>query len=711
MLTITPSAYGDDAWLLTSEPPQVCGALASELRHHRLAIAGAMFDHLRGWGKFQTWSKTTDRRILLKTHFLPLIDYLCLLLETGDEAYGQLFIAARRVQFFGYDNQPMETLANRATGICREDEQALGELLRATATVEQAELLDRLLAGLHAAALRQARKPARVLLVGDCLHLDVAAFLVTALAAEGLDLQPTYITTKNPAEAAAQIRRLADQSFDLAFYSPHTYEFALPLITTTWLRNALQPARWVRRRVQQAMQDCVSPILAALASTLPCNLFVHNTSAIRRHGLGRAERLKTLLTRRIRTTTRSLFNAQLDALLAKLAAPHVHLLDERSLLERIADQELGRLFYDDVTNHPAMIGKHLKDTYQDLIAVHTRLLSRKVVVCDLDNTLWEGVIGEGAVRHHLDRQKILAELRRKGVLLTINSKNDPRNIRWEGAALSEADFVHSQINWSPKPQNMQRTAQALNLKLKDLVFLDDRPDERELMRLAHPSVLDLDSCSLRVWRRLELWSRLLPEQTDVDRTRLYQERARREKFIGEQNGSADASEMFHKLGITVRIRRALNSDLPRLAELINRTNQFNLDGSRVTIAEMKSWHDSADHRIFAVECADKFGSNGVVSAVVAGIGPESMCIRVFVLSCRVFGYGVETAVLNHLIRTLRRPGQPVAGLFKTTDHNQPCHRFYPDSGFTQEGDRWILRGKPALQDPAWLTVLDESRGE
>ena len=123
------------------------------------------------------------------------------------------------------------------------------------------------------------------------------------------------------------------------------------------------------------------------------------------------------------------------------------------------------------------------------------------------------MIGEGAVRHHLDRQKTLKRLRHKGVLLAINSKNDAKNVHWAGAALSADDFVSSQINWSPKLQNMRRIAEELNLKTKDFLFLDDRADERAMVTETMPEVVALDAESPAVWRRLSLAADLLPAQS------------------------------------------------------------------------------------------------------------------------------------------------------------------------------------------------------
>ena len=126
-----------------------------------------------------------------------------------------------------------------------------------------------------------------------------------------------------------------------------------------------------------------------------------------------------------------------------------YLLDETRLLREATDEELGRYLFWSPLNHTAALGFRLAALYRDRIYVVAHLLGRKVVVSDLDNTLWHGLIGEGAVQHDLARQSTLRRLRERGVLLAINSKNDPARVRWDGAALGPDDFVHAEDQTEP----------------------------------------------------------------------------------------------------------------------------------------------------------------------------------------------------------------------------------------------------------------------
>jgi FkbH-like protein len=135
--------------------------------------------------------------------------------------------------------------------------------------------------------------------------------------------------------------------------------------------------------------------------------------------------------------------------------------------------------------------------------------------------------------------------------------------------------------------------------------------------------------------------------------------------------------------LQLSIRFADRKELKRVSELINRTNQFNTCGSRTTLQEVTRWHESDRHAIWVAEASDKFGSMGTISVAVVEETAPGVAILAFVLSCRVFGFGMENALLNWI--KLWRPGRTIFGHFKETPHNQPCHRVYPDNGFTWDG--------------------------
>jgi FkbH-like protein len=288
-------------------------------------------------------------------------------------------------------------------------------------------------------------------------------------------------------------------------------------------------------------------------------------------------------------------------------------------------------------------------------------------------------------------------------VLAVNSKNDPRNVKWDGAALTPDDFVNMQINWEPKVGNFRKIKDALNLGYKDYVFLDDRADERAMASGAYPEMAVMDADDGRTWKLLELWGRMLPSQGDGDRTAFYKSRESRNAFLGEKGLTEDdVSAAFDGLGIKITIRRAAKGDLKRVAELINRTNQFNMQGSRTTLKEVQGWHESDAWGIYIVDAGDKFGSMGTVSVLICQTLSDRVEIPIFVLSCRVFGYGIETALLNHVKRCAG--GKAVVGFLVETPANPPCRETYKKHGFlSEDGRRWVFRGEAGV-DPGWLTV-------
>src|SRR5262249_18811780 len=156
--------------------------------------------------------------------------------------------------------------------------------------------------------------------------------------------------------------------------------------------------------------------LDLLIALFECPVFVHNSAFVRRHDRTARERLKNFLTRRVRQQARRQGNDRLtEAVHQRNAATFEHLrgLAEEALLARHAEDELGRLFYSASLQHPAVMGKHLAALYRDLLACHVHLGKKKLVVTDLDNTLWEGEIGEGRVRHYSERQRVLKRLKEK----------------------------------------------------------------------------------------------------------------------------------------------------------------------------------------------------------------------------------------------------------------------------------------------------------
>lgn len=332
----------------------------------------------------------------------------------------------------------------------------------------------------------------------------------------------------------------------------------------------------------------------------------------------------------------------------------------------------------------------------------------KLIVTDLDNTLWRGVLAEfdTIIPHEhtegwpIGYAEALLEFKRRGGLLAISSKNDHDETLqrfktvW-GDKLRIDDFCSVKINWKPKSQNIAEILAETNLQAQNVLFVDDNPREIEEVKRALPAIRTL-SGDETLWRSHILYS----PHTQV--AGISTESAHRTQMIAAKSARDEIStrmsreDYLRELEIRVELREVkskADKDYPRALELINKTNQFNTTGRRWSENDMAGLFAAAGVLV-TLRAADKFGDNGLVSVAIVR-GPV---IEQVVLSCRVFGLGIETALLSHLMH-----GHGIeAGLLTDTGRNKACAAFYGDHGFTADGDRWLAGEKPGA--PAWIAI-------
>jgi FkbH-like protein len=638
-------------------------------------------------------------------------DFLSRWLQTRDPAYAELYRGMCVAQFARRDAGLPDAASHSVALLAAVDQ-------RYRLDPEQRSALQQLLDETRAALPTDRAKltEQRILFVGDCLFEEVALFLGSACLRDGILVRAEHIVSKNPLEQRRQLGALDPAAFFAVFYSPFSYEFNPEFAQLLTWSHARSSAREIDAVVVQATQT-IARTIDELASTFECPIFVSNASMLQR-GTSLVRRVaKSVATHRTRARARAAANAWLDTYLAtknRDSYRHLFVLDEAALVERDETPlALGEYLYATDALHPTRFSSRLATDIADRLQA-AALSTRKLVVCDLDNTLWEGVIGEGlGVRHHHDRQAILAQLKAKGVILAIASKNDPEKIVWTGGTLDATCFVASAVSWAPKVEGIQRIYQELNIKPKDCVFIDDRPDERELVQARWPTMHVADPCAARTWRVFAAWADLLDDEQEFDRTAMYQQREQRDAAMatdGVEQEVEAPSQMFARLGLKATLMPADRSALKRVAELINRTNQWNLAASRTTYREVERWLASNEYRIITVQVDDRFGSMGTVCVAVVRERADHLEITAFVLSCRVFGFGVETLLLEHLKHMAsRRFGTPkLVGRFTATEHNAPCKNMYRDHGFTphDNGTRWCYPGGgPSAVLPTWFTCF------
>ncbi len=301
-------------------------------------------------------------------------------------------------------------------------------------------------------------------------------------------------------------------------------------------------------------------------------------------------------------------------------------------------------------------------------------LARKCLVLDCDNTLWGGIIGEDGLdgiqighdspgREYLEFQKTILELYEQGVILAINSKNNSADVmqvlnEHPHMLLREKHFASVVVNWEAKPQNMQKIAEQINIGLDAMVFIDDNPAERQMMRQSLPQVETLEmpvdpSLFARTLREAGCFARAYLTEEDKNRGQIYAAQRQRDQF---EQSCATLEDFLKSLEMVVSIRPACKDDIKRAAQLTQRTNQFNLTTRRYTESDIAAMAQNPNWRIYVLSLKDKFGDNGTVGLALVEIQLKQWRVDTFLMSCRVIGRQVEDALVDRICRDAAKAG-------------------------------------------------------
>jgi FkbH-like protein len=343
--------------------------------------------------------------------------------------------------------------------------------------------------------------------------------------------------------------------------------------------------------------------------------------------------------------------------------------------------------------------------------------SKKVLVCDLDETLWGGVIGDDGLggielgdtspRGEAFKafQRYLLELNKRGVLLAVCSKNEENIaksvfLEHPETVLKLEHFAAFKANWRPKPDNLREIAGELSLGLDSLVFVDDNPAEIEFVRQVCPEVTAIHLAPDPSWyvpcvqesRCFEL-----EQLTEEDRLRArgYRDDHNRRRLL---ESATDMVSYLRSLEMVATVRALSGPDLPRAAQLVNKSNQFNPTTRRRTEAELGAL--LADPRVsaFTIRLADRFGDHGLISVIIAVAGESGLEIDTWVMSCRVLKRGVEEVAMAELLEIARAQRcQLIVGRYLPTPRNELVRDLFPELGFT-------LREKTDEQDTYHVVV-------
>lgn len=344
---------------------------------------------------------------------------------------------------------------------------------------------------------------------------------------------------------------------------------------------------------------------------------------------------------------------------------------------------------------------------------------KKCIVLDLDNTLWGGVVGEDGLEQlqlsleapgnaYLAFQQALLDHYGRGVLLAINSRNNPADAlaviqTHPNMILKEHHFAAMRINWNDKAANIREIAEELNIGLDSLVFLDDDPTNRALVRSLVPEVetpeLPVDPAEYaRFLHNLDYFPKEGVTDEDQARGNLYVT----ERLRKEQEKKYASKEVFLKsLKLELHVAHNDEAALPRLAQLSEKTNQFNTHKEIFTEADLQKYVLRPDMHMFSGRLTDSFGDYGIVLFALIEARKSTWHIRSFLMSCRVFGRGAEDAFLSAIGEAAKAAGvETITIAWTETPKNAPAKTFV-DARF-QNG---ILPVSFIRSAPEWIHIV------
>lgn len=338
---------------------------------------------------------------------------------------------------------------------------------------------------------------------------------------------------------------------------------------------------------------------------------------------------------------------------------------------------------------------------------------KKCLVLDLDNTLWGGILGEdgiGGIKIGGDYpgnsfrmfQELILELKKTGVILTVCSKNNESDVldAWKNnkeILITGEDLAAYRINWNNKADNIFQISKELNIGLDSMVFIDDNPVERELVKQSLPELevpefpknpYDLTNFAVKLIK--DFFSTYILTNEDLEKTDQYKQNKNR---VDLANRFSNNGDFLKSLGITISLIDVNEVTLQRFSQMCNKTNQFNFTTKRYSEQDIQALH-SQGALIQGLSVKDKFGDNGITGLIIAKIiAPNEAIIDTFLLSCRVLGKGVEFFYFSEVLKKLKERGvERIQSIYISTAKNSQVKSFYSEIGFelieeNHNGDR------------------------
>lgn len=319
--------------------------------------------------------------------------------------------------------------------------------------------------------------------------------------------------------------------------------------------------------------------------------------------------------------------------------------------------------------------------------------SIKCVVWDLDNTIWDGVLLEDQnVTLRPGVVEIIQELDRRGILLSIASKNDHDTAMQKLQAFGLQDyFLYPEINWNSKSTSIQAIAQSLNIGLDTFAFVDDQPFEREEVAYELPQVMCIDALQLHEIPHLPgMMPRFVTNESRLRRQMYLGDIARKQV---EEEFTGASEEFLATLNMTFTIKPASEADLQRAEELTVRTHQLNTTGYTYSYDELNAFRQSDNHLLLVASLNDKYGTYGTIGLALVEKGPIFWSVKLLLMSCRVMSRGVGTIMMSHIMNQAKAAGACLRAEFIPNGRNRMMYVTYKFGGFNeidQKGDLVIL---------------------
>lgn len=397
----------------------------------------------------------------------------------------------------------------------------------------------------------------------------------------------------------------------------------------------------------------------------------------------------------------------------------LYIVDNEQIASELGFKNIYDLKMWEISKNPYKINYYSAISDEILKYIYTiKGKRKKCIVLDLDNTLWKGIIAEDGyenIKIYKEFQKQLLFLNKSGIILAVNSKNneqDGLNVikNHPDMILREDNFAAIRINWTDKATNIKSISKELNIGLDSMIFIDDSPIECEIVKKTYPEVTVINLAGnsfdyIDILRNTQTDFLNITDE-DMKKSKIYKQQTMRNQF---QNASVNLEEFLKGLEMTAEISIASDYLIPRISQLTQKTNQFNMTTKRYTEQEIKELIKKG-FLIYVLNLKDKFGDNGVTGLIIINTeNKNNWIIDTFLLSCRIMNRNAEKALIGFVINQAYEKGiNKISGEFIPTKKNIPSKDVYKNMGFYKSDKYWCFDIKNKFKIPEYIKIAENN---